>query len=167
MNEPLSIAEQKRLVGLVEVVARRLHPQNESELEEFVSAGLVGLADALRTWDPARSKLSTYAVRKIRWAIIDYLERCKPALSLDGIEEDLGPVFATEGRFFYDHEPPSERYLLGLTPRQRQVMQMRYWEGLAPKQVQRRLGIGKACVCLHQQRALDTIRQRLQESRVA
>lgn len=40
--------------------------------EDFNSAGLVGLLNAIQTYDPAREvKFETYAISKIRWAILD------------------------------------------------------------------------------------------------
>ncbi len=40
--------------------------------EDFLSAGLVGLLNAIQTYDPDReTKFETYAISKIRWAILD------------------------------------------------------------------------------------------------
>ncbi|MGB3635066.1 MAG: FliA/WhiG family RNA polymerase sigma factor [Rubrobacteraceae bacterium] len=40
--------------------------------EDFMSTGLVGLLNAIQTYDPDReAKFETYAISKIRWAILD------------------------------------------------------------------------------------------------
>lgn len=40
--------------------------------EDFMSAGMIGLLDAIRTFDPEREvKFETYAISKIRWAMLD------------------------------------------------------------------------------------------------
>ncbi len=40
--------------------------------EDFMSSGLVGLLDTIQTFDPGREvKFETYAISKIRWAILD------------------------------------------------------------------------------------------------
>ncbi len=44
--------------------------------EDFMSTGLVGLLDAIQTYDPDReAKFETYAISKIRWAILDEVRR--------------------------------------------------------------------------------------------
>jgi RNA polymerase sigma factor FliA len=44
--------------------------------EDFASWGVLGLLDAIETFDPDRqTKFETYAIHKIRWAILDELRR--------------------------------------------------------------------------------------------
>lgn len=65
-------------VGLVHHVARQLARRlsTAAELDELVSAGMVGLIQAADTFDPARGLLfSTYAVPRIRGAILDDLRK--------------------------------------------------------------------------------------------
>jgi len=46
------------------------------ETEELVSWGQVGLLDAIETFDPERqTKFETYAISKIRWAMLDEFRR--------------------------------------------------------------------------------------------
>jgi RNA polymerase sigma factor FliA len=47
--------------------------------EDVLSWGIVGLLDAIETYDPGRrSKFESYAISKIRWSILDELRRVDP-----------------------------------------------------------------------------------------
>jgi RNA polymerase sigma factor for flagellar operon FliA len=49
------------------------------ELEEVLSWGVFGLLEAVETFDPGRrTKFESYAISKIRWAILDELRRLDP-----------------------------------------------------------------------------------------
>lgn len=68
----------KQHVGLVHHVARQLARRlsTAAELDELVSAGMVGLIQAADTFDPTRGlTFSTYAVPRIRGAILDDLRK--------------------------------------------------------------------------------------------
>lgn len=61
----------KYVVG--KVSARAVHPTKQ---EELMSSGVLGLLDAIETYDPEReAKFQTYAISKIRWAILDELRK--------------------------------------------------------------------------------------------
>lgn len=65
-------------IGLVHRAARDLskHVPRELELAELVSAGTIGLVQALETFEPERGlAFSTFAVPRIRGAILDELRR--------------------------------------------------------------------------------------------
>jgi RNA polymerase sigma factor for flagellar operon FliA len=65
-----------RYIGLVHHSAREAARRGarDAELDELVSAGTVGLVQALEAFDPARGlAFSTYAVPRIRGAILDEL----------------------------------------------------------------------------------------------
>jgi len=68
-------------VGLVHHVARRLASRlsTEADLDELVSAGTIGLLHAAESFDATRGlSFSTYAVPRIRGAILDELRRQDP-----------------------------------------------------------------------------------------
>jgi RNA polymerase sigma factor for flagellar operon FliA len=65
-------------LGLVHHVARALarHLHDGVELDELVSAGTIGLVQAMDSFDPRRGlSFSTFAVPRIRGAILDELRR--------------------------------------------------------------------------------------------
>jgi RNA polymerase sigma factor for flagellar operon FliA len=68
-------------VGLVHHVARQLVSRlsTEAELDELVSAGSLGLMQAAAAFEPARGlSFSTFAVPRIRGAMLDELRRVDP-----------------------------------------------------------------------------------------
>ncbi|HEY2897856.1 MAG TPA: FliA/WhiG family RNA polymerase sigma factor [Gemmatimonadaceae bacterium] len=65
-------------ISLVHHVARQIHRRVSSdvELDELVSAGTMGLIEALERFEPARGlAFSTFAVPRVRGAILDELRR--------------------------------------------------------------------------------------------
>lgn len=63
---------------MVKYVASRVGARMTSvvELEDMISWGVLGLLDAIETYDPERrkrAKFESYAISKIRWAILDEL----------------------------------------------------------------------------------------------
>lgn len=79
-----SAAERQRLIvscqGLVRSIAWKIHQRlpPHVDLEDLVSSGQVGLAEAARDFDAARGgQFSTYAWYRIRGAILDGLSRMK------------------------------------------------------------------------------------------
>lgn len=63
---------------LVKYVAGRISSRTSSasDMEDLISWGIFGLLDAIETFDPGREvKFESYAISKIRWAILDELRR--------------------------------------------------------------------------------------------
>lgn len=66
---------------LVKYVAARVSSRMIGPLdqEDVVSWGLLGLLDAVETYDPGRrTKFESYAISKIRWSILDELRKVDP-----------------------------------------------------------------------------------------
>ena len=71
----------QRHIGLVHFLARRLHSTlaDEADLDELVSAGMIGLLAAAEGFEHARGlSFSTYAATRIRGAMLDELRRIDP-----------------------------------------------------------------------------------------
>jgi RNA polymerase sigma factor for flagellar operon FliA len=63
---------------LVKYVASRIGSRmtGRVEQEDMISWGVMGLLDAIETYDPdKKAKFETYAISKIRWAILDQLRK--------------------------------------------------------------------------------------------
>jgi RNA polymerase sigma factor FliA len=62
---------------VLEFVARRLAKRigGHVEVDDLISLGHPALLDVARSYDPSRSKFTTYASLKIKWAILDGLKR--------------------------------------------------------------------------------------------
>uniref|UniRef100_A0A7V4XTI1 FliA/WhiG family RNA polymerase sigma factor n=1 Tax=Acidobacterium capsulatum TaxID=33075 RepID=A0A7V4XTI1_9BACT len=77
--EPLSVEQEQQLMEhlpTVRYLARRIHERlpHHVELDDLVSAGVVGLLDAMRKFDPAKKvQFRSYAQFRIRGAILDSL----------------------------------------------------------------------------------------------
>ncbi len=64
----------------VELLARRLHGRcPQVELDDLISAGTIGLIQAVDRFDPSRNlKLKTLAEHRIHGALLDYLRHIDP-----------------------------------------------------------------------------------------
>ena len=64
----------------VELLARRLHRRcPQVELDDLISAGTIGLIQAVDRFDPSRNlKLRTLAEHRISGALLDYLRQIDP-----------------------------------------------------------------------------------------
>ena len=67
---------------LVKYVAGRISarmPCGPVDQEDVLSWGILGLLDAIESYDPARrTKFESYAISKIRWSILDELRKADP-----------------------------------------------------------------------------------------
>src|ERR1700685_3202494 len=82
LAKQLDTAERERLLlehlPQVQYVARRIHGRLPQQvlLEDLVHAGILGLMDAVRKYDPAKNvQLKHYAEFRIRGAILDSLRQ--------------------------------------------------------------------------------------------
>ena len=80
-----SVAERDQLIlahmPQVQLLAYRLHCKcpREVELDDLVSAGTIGLLQAVNRFDPKREcKLKTLAEHRIRGAMLDFLRQLDP-----------------------------------------------------------------------------------------
>lgn len=65
-------------MGLVVSVVNSFKPKNNTEREDYIQAGRIGLWKALKNYDPNRGAvLSTYAWNPIRWEIIKEIKNYK------------------------------------------------------------------------------------------
>ncbi len=77
--EPLTPEQEEQLMEhlpMVRYLARRIHERlpHHVELDDLVSAGMLGLLDAMRKFDPAKKvQFRSYAQFRIRGAILDSL----------------------------------------------------------------------------------------------
>ena len=81
-----------RYLGLVHHAAREMAPRvrDAVSLEELVSAGSVGLLQAMAGFEPERGlAFSTFAMRRIRGAILDELRARDPLSRVDRLERPL------------------------------------------------------------------------------
>ena len=78
MTEEELKARETRLIsenmGLVKSLAKKFRPPTQTELDEYIQVGTIGLLKAIRKFNPEKAKLSTWAYAHICWEIIRYID---------------------------------------------------------------------------------------------
>ncbi len=169
---------------LVVYIARKFDA-NGAGIEDLISIGTIGLIKAVNTFCPSRNiKLATYASRCIENEILMYLRKTsglKTEVSIDeplnvdwdGNELLLSDVLGSEsdevGRGV---EQEDEKNLLNtligrLSPRERQIMQMRFgmagYAEYTQKQVADSLGISQSYISRLEKRILGKLRREIEK----
>ncbi len=117
--EPLNAEQEQQLMEhlpTVRYLARRIHERlpHHVELDDLVSAGVLGLLDAMRKFDPAKKvQFRSYAQFRIRGAILDslrMLDWSPRELRRKGraVEEAIRAVTARMGRAAQESEVAAE-----------------------------------------------------------
>jgi RNA polymerase sigma factor (sigma-70 family) len=77
-------------MGLVVSIVNTFNPKNETERQDLIDAGRIGLWKAIKKYNPKNNvKVCTFAWRPIRWAIIRELQRRNNCVSLSEIAEPM------------------------------------------------------------------------------
>jgi len=101
---------------LVASIVNNFEPKNNTEREDLLDAGRIGLWKALRKFDPAHgSMVSTYAWRPIQWAIIREIKNRQRNVSLDDVAP---PSVRTPERIW-------EYYPSDMTDQEKQLIELR------------------------------------------
>lgn len=154
----------------------------ESEIEDYISIGSIGLIKAVNTFDDSKGKLVTYACRCIENELLMYL-RGKKKFSkevslyepigqdkegneiqlLDVMEQEQPDV--VEGMVLKDNIKRLQVLMnLLLTGREREIVEMRYGLGgkreLTQNEIGDCLGISRSYVSRIEKRALEKLREK-------
>jgi RNA polymerase sigma factor (sigma-70 family) len=159
-------------LGLIRPIAQGLKRRlpDMIQLSDLESAGREGLAAALRSFDGSRGGLDAWLRFKIRAAMIDsvkgkgYREACHG--QLDAAARDAS---ATPEESAMD-EQGSRRMraaLDGLTPKQRDVLTLRYSENLSERETAAQSGISVEAVKRRRRRAVKELRAALGSERLS
>lgn len=154
---------------------------NNSDQDDLISIGTIGLIKAVNTFDPDKSiKLSSYAARCIENEILMFFRAGKKSaqdISMnEAIESDkdgnaltLSDVLASEDNICENLEAKIRaehlhRFLArSLTPRERQVVELRYGlcnrPPLTQREVADRLAISRSYVSRIEKKALGILRR--------
>lgn len=170
---------------LVVYIARKFDAAGAG-IEDLISIGTIGLIKAVNTFCPDRNiKLATYASRCIENEILMYLRKTttlKSEISIDeplnvdwdGNELLLSDILGSDGdEVGRGVEVEDERNLLHhlvsrLSPRERQIMQMRF--GLAgykehtQKEVADTLGISQSYISRLEKRIIDRLKRDIERA---
>lgn len=85
MDIPKVNPKEERLArenyGLIVFMAKKFNPKNITELEEYISAGHIGLLKAIRHPNPKGWKLTTLVCNSVKWEILRYIKDSSKMLS--------------------------------------------------------------------------------------
>ena len=108
-------------MGLVASIVNSFHPKDQTEREDYLQAGRIGLWKALKNFNPTKgSKFSPYAWNPIRWEIIKeikIMKRKKDHIDLSSINV---PAYIEKEKFW--------EYLPELTDEEKMVLDLRLME---------------------------------------
>lgn len=168
---------------LVAHIAKK-YSRDASEQDELVSVGSLGLIKAVRTYRPEHGRLTPYASRCIENEMLMYFRASRKhkntVLMGDSLGEDkdgspleLGELLGTDAELVPETVENAIEFRRALrlieralTPRERQVIRLRY--GLADgaprpqREVARALGISRSYVSRIEKRALEKLRAGLE-----
>jgi RNA polymerase sigma factor (sigma-70 family) len=92
----LSAEKEARLIlenmGLVISIAKKFKAPTQTEFDEYVQVGMIGLLKSIRSFDAEKAQLSTWAYKHIRWEIVRYIndQPHQHTLPLSSIDENKG-----------------------------------------------------------------------------
>ena len=139
-------------MALVMSIVNSFHPKNQTERDDYLQAGRIGLWKALKNFNPAKGNvISTYAWNPIRWEIIKEIRSIHPKYQDVKIED---PHYA-----IYNHPTPFWEVLPSiLTLLELKIIEMRL-EGYKFKEISHRLCKDMSQVKKNYQRAISKIRE--------
>ncbi len=148
-------------LSLVQSIARR-HARRGEPLDDLVQAGCIGLIKAVDRFDPGRgTALSAFAGPFIEGEIRHHLRsgrrhgaREGPA-SLEAVEDADDAQARSQARLLLARGWPA------LSPRQRRLLELRYFGDLTQAQIAREMGLSQAQVSRLLRSSLDRLRSEL------
>ncbi|MCQ2449799.1 MAG: RNA polymerase sporulation sigma factor SigE [Clostridia bacterium] len=187
LEEQSEPAREKLIVHnlrLVVYIARKFETTTGS-IEDLISIGTIGLIKAVNTFRPERSiKLATYASRCIENEILMFLRKSashRNEVSIDeplnvdwdGNELLLSDILGSDGdEVGRGIEQEDERHLLmrlvrELSPRERQIMEMRFgmggYEEYTQKEVADALGISQSYISRLEKRIIQKLKKQIEK----
>ena len=169
---------------LVVYIARKFEAPN-TNIEDLISIGTIGLIKAVNTFKADKNiKLATYASRCIENEILMYLRKNSAQrneisideplnIDWDGNELLLSDVLSSEqDEVCRGVEQEDERVILntfvsGLSPREKQIMEMRFgmngYEEFTQKEVADSLGISQSYISRLEKRIINKLKKQIEK----
>ena len=138
----------KQNIGLVRSIVHKFNPKDQCQFDDLVQVGLIGLLKAIRKHDEnAGQKLSTFAVKSIRWSIINELNRSGRPLNTSPFDEPY-------------KEQDSLDFLDGFTELEQQIIVLHYVEKIPASTIRKSIKISRSLF----DKTTQNIKQKIQES---
>ncbi len=198
---PLTVADETELVNksdkhsrdtlivhnlrLVVYIARKFDTAN-TNIEDLISIGTIGLIKAVNTFCPERNiKLATYASRCIENEILMFLRKSASQrheisideplnIDWDGNELLLSDVLGSDGDEvgrgveLEDEKQLLNRFVSGLPVREKQIMEMRFgmngYNEYTQKEVADTLGISQSYISRLEKRIINKLKKQIEKA---
>ena len=198
---PLTVADETELVNksdkhsrdtlivhnlrLVVYIARKFDTAN-TNIEDLISIGTIGLIKAVNTFCPERNiKLATYASRCIENEILMFLRKSASQrheisideplnIDWDGNELLLSDVLGSDGDEvgrgveLEDEKQLLNRFVSGLPAREKQIMEMRFgmngYNEYTQKEVADTLGISQSYISRLEKRIINKLKKQIEKA---
>ncbi|HFE46464.1 MAG TPA: sigma-70 family RNA polymerase sigma factor [Nannocystis exedens] len=137
-----------------------------ADAEDLVSRVFFTLVERLDDFDPKRGNLRGWLFRIARNAIIDHLRKQRPTLSYEPLGEFLPAEIDDPLSELLDRERLTHLLLLleAQPPATRELLALRYGDGLRHREIAAITGISEAAVKQRVSRAVRDLRSRVQRS---
>ena len=164
-------------LGLVRHIAQKFLSTG-IEFDELISEGTVGLVKAANTYDESKGiKFATYACRCITNEILMFLRKAKKYqsdmpltwINSEGDDFEITEVFAHLANYdnycFEDYEERRDLRdaVARLGERDRQIIEMRYYQEKTQGEISEILGISQSYISRLEKRVLQKLRGELHE----
>lgn len=159
---------------LIHAAVKRYRRQfRGADFDEILSDATYGLLQAIRRYDPSQGMMfGAYAAFKIRQTMIDgFYKRwrqkgiLKTAVSIDVLEPDTNPALCIieKGYQDIDNRDLVSVILQRLDERSRQLIELRFFEGLTPEAIAHRMGLKKRTVLCKIKLILTTLKREFRQ----
>ena len=134
-----------------------------SEPDELFAAGLEGVAEGIRRYDPSKGTAYSYWVQRYAAGYIRnrYGELTRPAESSTDLDFDEIPDESSDPLNELSNREQVQTALAALDTQERAVIGALYYDGLSIRAAAKRLGLKPNTIYRTQQRALAKMRQTL------
>jgi RNA polymerase sigma-70 factor (ECF subfamily) len=141
--------------------------RDRSHAEDVVQEAFLDLWRAASRFDPERSRPVTYLLTFVHRRAVDVIrrEQARPqrAASVEAVAERAGRDDVAESLVARDQGASVRRALAGLSPPQREVLELAYFGGLSQSEIAERLGEPLGTVKSRTHVALSRLRELLGE----
>lgn len=152
-------------MNLVSDVLYHLGNYYPDEYDDLIGAGMLGLAKAIKTYNPAKSKFITYAYIRIKGEMLDYQRK------ITGYSRRLNKQIFS----FVDLEPYENKLLIkpnlnlielkdalrNLSKKELRILDLYYMEGLSIREISNILNISTRTVYIYYNSAIRKLKQEM------
>ena len=134
----------------------RVRMSNDADTEDIVAEAYLKAARAFGSFDPKRAKFATWVIAIAKNCMATHFRKVRPTTTLDDVPES---AFAVDGDYDEVCDPMVVKQLLTcLSNEERELVALKYHEGLRNTEIAEELGINPSTVSTKLARALEKMR---------